>query len=534
MQLRAYQRRVIDLTLAHLNDYSESCPLISAATGSGKSVMAAALCEELGKLSSGMILLLTHRKELILQDHDKLPHHLKAGIYSAGVGKKQLRKITVASFQSIRRQAAKLPRVDWIIIDEADYAGAGYREFIDTVRESNPDVRVIGMTATPFLGDANRTALHLLPADKRIFTGICAEVGIGELLRAGYLAPLTPYRGTNHIDVTGVQIDRRTGDFAAGALQDATDIPELNRRIAAEMVQIFHDRNTVMVFATGVSHAEHMRDALRELGQSAEMVLGSTPNGERDSIIKRFRAGELKYLVGIDVLLVGFDCARIDALAVLRTTLSARVYVQALGRGMRISPETGKTDCLVADWTDNAETHGPVDEVEGRPPRLKTGEAPCKHCPDCFSICLAGLRVCPTCGFEFPPPEANGDARQFDPTTGMLVSGVVKHEDGSREYPVSSVEYEIRNTKAGAPALICNYMAEGRTSPVAVEYLNLFHHKPAVAQRDSLKWIRRLHTPGPVPLTAQEALARATFGALKKPRTVTVRPGSPFPIKFST
>jgi len=468
---------------------------------------------------------------LILQDHEKLPHHLQAGIYSAGVGKKQVRKITVASFQSIRRHASELPRVDWIIIDEADYAGAGYREFIDGVREHSPDVRVIGMTATPFLGDANRTALHLLPADKAIFSGICAEVGIGELLRARFLSPLIPYRGTNHIDVTGVAIDKRTGDFAVGALQDATDIPELNRQIATEMVGIFHDRKTVMVFATGVDHAEHMRDALRELGQSAEMVLGGTPNKERSEIIARFRAGKLKYLVGIDVLLVGFDAPAMDGIAMLRTTLSARVYVQALGRGMRISPGTGKTDCLVADWTDNAETHGPVDEIEGNPPKLKTGETPTKICDGCFSIILAGLKICPVCGYEFIFQEH--DQRNFDPTTGLLISGVVKNEDGSKTYPVASVDYEIRNTVAGAPALVCNYMSEGRRSPVAVEYLNLWHHKAGVVQRDSLKWLRRLVTPGGVPGTAQEALARCNFGALKKPRSVTVRPGSPFPIRFS-
>jgi hypothetical protein len=194
----------------------------------------------------------------------------------------------------------------------------------------------------------------------------------------------------------------------------------------------------------------------------------------------------------------------------------------------------GKDDCLVADFTETSDELGPIDEIAGNPPRLKTGDAPTKMCDGCFNIILAGLKVCPNCGHEFIFAD-HGDERQFDPTTGLLVSGVIKNEDGSRTYPVARVDYEVRNTSAGAPALIAHYMSEGRATPVATEFYNMWHHKPGVAQRDNLKWLRRqvIENAG-VPLTAQEALARATFGALKKPRTVTVRPGSPFPIRFST
>lgn len=528
--LRQYQERALNLTLRHLDEYPHSQPLIVAPCAAGKSVIIAALCVRLSALTPGMVLVMTHRKELVIQNAGKLPEHLRVGVFSAGAGRKELRKITVAGFQTIRNHAEKLPQVGYILIDEADYAQKGYREFIDQVRKKSPDVRVLGLTATPYLGDANRTALHLLPADKQIFTGIAAEIQISELLNLGFLCPLLPYKGRTRLETEGVKVDARTGDFAVGALEAAVDTDELNTQVAQEITEIFSERKAVMVFATGVSHARHLRDALKKLGDTAECVLGDTPKAERDKIIRDFREGRLKYIVGVDVLLVGFDAPIMDGIAFLRPTLSARVYVQALGRGMRIHPD--KVDCLVADFTDNTENHGPIDEIEGRPPKLKTGDAPVKMCDNCFSIVLAGLKKCPICGVEFEFKEHERE-HMFDATTGLLISGVTKNEDGSKTYPVEKVEYEIRVTASGSPALVANYLAPGRRSPVATTYYNLWHHSAGAVKRDSAAWLRRQRNPGgSVPLSAQEALVRAEMGALKIPRTVTVRPGSPFPIRF--
>ena len=175
---------------------------------------------------------------------------------------------------------------------------------------------------------------------------------------------------------------------------------------------------------------------------------------------------------------------------------------------------------------------GPLDEIEGNAPKLKGGEAPTKICDDCFSIILAGLKFCPVCGHEFI--FAEHDNRQFDSTTGLLVSGVIKNPDGTKTFPVSEVLYEVRTTQAGNPALVAKYMSPGRASPVATEFYNIFHHSAGVARRDADRWLRRQKFEGgSVPLTAQEALARAEMGALKTPKSVTVKSGSPWPVRFS-
>jgi len=454
---------------------------------------------------------------------------MNVGIYSAGLGKKQLHRVTVAGFQSIRKKVEKLPLVSFILIDECQYALTGYREFIAEVKKRSPAVRVLGLTATPYDGSANRTALHLMPLDKAIFTGIGAEVSMGELLRDGYLCPLVPYRPQAKLDVTGVAIDNRTGDFAVGALQAAVDTHDQNIRVALEMANIFAERNAVMVFCTGVSHTNNVKNALRALGERAEMVLGDTPTAERDATIAQFKAGKIKWLVACEVLLVGFDAPIVDGIANLRPTKSGLVWVQLCGRAMRLHHT--KTDALVADFTTTSDEMGPLDEIEGNAPKIKGGDAPTKVCEECFSICLAGVKFCPTCGFEF---EFNTrPAADFNPETGLLVSGVIKNEDGTRTYPVEDVSYEVMVTRSGAPALVAHYLSPGRVTPVASEFYNLWHHSASAVARDASRWLRRQkHEGGSVPVSAQEALARAEMGALKIPRSVTVRPGSPWPVRF--
>lgn len=523
-KLRDYQQRCVDLTLAALDNHDDAAPIVSAATGSGKSVIIGALADAIIGRSPAMgkVLVVTHRAELVAQNHDKLPRHLKGAIFSASLGKKSVAgDVIFANIQSITRAWHKLPRLQAILIDECHVASKLYAEFIENVKKVSPHARVVGLTATPFNGLG--VWLHMLPRH-RIFTGICVEVGIGELLDQGFLTALTPYRAATRLNTEGVRVDTRTGDFNAGALQRAVDVPELVASAAAEIRIIFAERNSVLVFCTGV---EHTRNVAKAIGPEAAVVLGDTPMGERTRIIEAFRAGKIKYLCACEVLLVGFDAPRTDGIACLRPSQSPLIWIQLLGRAMRPAP--GKSDALVADFCGNADHFGPVDEIEGRPPQNSKGEAPTRVCDGCFNIILACLRKCPHCGMEY---EFEEHQRHLDPNTGLLISGVVKNPDGSRTYPVDRVEYRRETTNAGDPALVAEYFAPNRITPVATEYYNIWHHKASVAQRDGEKWLRRLAIPGGIPTNVVEALVRAQFGALKVPSSVTIAPGSIYPIRF--
>ncbi|NLH94328.1 MAG: DEAD/DEAH box helicase [Candidatus Cloacimonetes bacterium] len=520
LKLRSYQQRVIDLALSHIDNYPDSAPTIVVPTGGGKSLISAALATHYAKV--GNVLIVTFRKELVAQTAEEMPHHLNVSVFSAGIGRKETKgPIIVAGIQSVRKHWHKLPRIHTLIIDEIHWGNAAYKEFIDNVRKHSPAMRVMGMTASPF--DGRGVHLHMLR--EPITTGVCAEVSMGELLRDGFLCNVVSYQAPTRLDVSGVGIDSKTGDYKQNELQAAVDTEDQNQKVAADILRIFAERKSVLVFASGVEHAQHLAALL----PSSKVIVGTTPKVERDTIVEQFRAGKIRWLVAVDTLLVGFNAPRADGLALCRPTKSPLIYVQAIGRVMRTHPT--KADALLCDFVGAVEEHGPVDEVVGHPPRVGGGDAPTKFCEACFHICLVGVRKCPNCGQEFPPPVPG--ERVYDPRTGQIViSGVIIGDDGSRTYPVERVEYRTAVTRAGDNALVADYYAPNRPNPVASSYFNLWHRKQSVVSKDAATWLRRLTLPGGVPTNVNEALMRANFGALKVPSTVTVQPGSAYPVRF--
>ena len=214
MELREYQQRSID-QLYDWFRHNQGNPCLNLPTGSGKSIIIASLCQDaLTNWPDTKIILLTHVKELIEQDTRQILNvwsDAPVGIYSASVGVKKLGyPITVAGIQSIRHKAKRVGHIDLCIVDEAHLishkAEGSYRKFIDDLSAINPNLRVIGLTATPYrLG-------HGLITDKpAIFDDILEPTSIEELLAHGYLAPLRSKRPDSLLSTDGV--NKRGGEF---------------------------------------------------------------------------------------------------------------------------------------------------------------------------------------------------------------------------------------------------------------------------------------------------------------------------------
>ena len=399
--LRDYQQKAIDMLYDWFDKNDEGNPCLVLPTGSGKShIIAAMIKDMLNKWQGTRVLMLTHVKELIEQNAEKMREHWKnapMGIYSAALNKRCLTEpITFAGIQSIVRKAKALGHIDIVIVDEAhsiNHKDAGsYRKLIDTLKQTNPNVRVVGLTASPFrLGHG---MIH--EGDDVIFNALIEPVQIETLVDRGFLAPLRSKHTEFEIDVDGVK--KRGGEFIAGELERAVDTDDNNERAVKETINRAIDRKSWLVFCTGVDHAQHMSDLFNKHGVTADCVTGETPQAERDAIIERFKAGKIRVLTNMNVLTTGFDYPGIDCLVMLRPTLSPGLYLQMAGRGMRIAPD--KEDCLVLDFAGNVKRHGPITAVE--PPNKKgKGVAPTKVCPECSEIMLAGLKTCLACGFEF-------------------------------------------------------------------------------------------------------------------------------------
>jgi DNA repair protein RadD len=205
-------------------------------------------------------------------------------------------------------------------------------------------------------------SLHIAPSVEDGY-----EIGIGDLIERGWLCPPVPKPMETKLDVSGVR--EWGGDFVASELAAAVDVEAITRSAVDEIVAYGQNRRSWLVFGSSVEHAHHIRDAIRARGFTAETITGNTPPEERARLVDAYKAGEIQCLTNCDVLTVGFDAPATDLILVLRPTKSRGLWIQICGRGTRLSPETGKTNCLVLDFGGNAERFGPIDQaVESKKP----------------------------------------------------------------------------------------------------------------------------------------------------------------------
>lgn len=522
ISLRPYQ----DAAIGSILDYWSAGggnPLVDLATGTGKSMVIAKLTQDLLRDYPAMrVVMLTHVKELVAQNFAallKVWPDAPAGIYAAGLGKRDVHhRIIFASIQSVYAKADRLGRRDLALIDEAHLVpskGNGmYLKFLDDLRATAPDLRVAGFTATPYRLDSGR----LDNGSEALFDQTVFTYGIGQGIEDGYLSPLISKAGIAEIDVS--EVAKRGGEFVAGALETAAD--RITKEAVTEIVRYGADRRAWLLFCSGVQHAGHVRDEIRRNGISCEMVSGETPNGERDSIIRRFRNGEIRCLTNANVLTTGFDAPHIDLVAMLRPTLSTSLYVQIVGRGTRLSP--GKTNCLVLDFAGNVRRHGPVDAVSVGPKKGGAGSDEgkvavdsirAKACPGCESLVAINASSCQYCGHEWQVEEKPKHEGHADASAGILSTEAVPPQ----MIPVVDWRFD-RHEKVGAPDSVRVTFMAGLQ-----EYREwwAFEHGGRGRQLAQQAWIN--HGGGtPFPKTVSEALDRIDDGELTMPATISVKP----------
>jgi DNA repair protein RadD len=515
LQLRPYQRAAIDAVYSYFEQHGGH-PIVVIPTAGGKSLVAAAFIQEvLAQWPDERIIILTHVRELISQNFGELIRlwpEAPAGIYSAGLNRRDVQaQILFAGIQSVHRKAYAIQRADLVLVDEAHLiprtANTSYRRFLRDLARINPQLKIIGLTATPYRLDSGM--LHTGP--DALFDDIAFEVSVRELIDEGYLAPLTSKQTSTQLDVSGV--GTRGGEFIAGQLEAAVDRDPITRAAIDEVVAYGRDRRSWLLFCAGVDHAQHVCDAVRERGVSCATIFGHTPKAERDRIIAAFKRGEIRALASMGVLTTGFNAPAVDLIAMLRPTKSTGLYVQMAGRGTRLAP--GKDNCMVLDFAGNVARHGPIDLVK---PRDKLngegdGEAPTKVCPECRTINALAARACADCGYVFPAPDVQLEATAT--TRPILSTGRPEWVD------VGGVTYHRHDKPGRPPSLRVDYhcgLVRHR------EWVCLEHE--GYAGQKAAAWWRRRDGSSEVPATVDDALARAE--ELRRPVQIAVRPNGRF------
>jgi DNA repair protein RadD len=207
------------------------------------------------------------------------------------------------------------------------------------------------------------------------------------LINMGFLTqPIIGAIGATGYDTSGLALNSR-GQFDADAVDRAYHgHGRKTAAIVADVVGQAQDRAGVMLFAATVQHAGEVMASLPP--DLSALVTGETPKGERDCILRRFKARQIKYLVNVSVLTTGFDAPHVDLIAILRKTESVGLLQQIIGRGLRISE--GKRDVMILDYTTNLDDHCPDGDLFA--PVVKAGK---------LGEGGGGLScVCPSCAYE--------------------------------------------------------------------------------------------------------------------------------------
>ena len=337
MELRPYQN---EAKMAVLNEWEtgNAKTLLVLPTGCGKTIVFAKITEELVRRGK-RVLILAHRGELLDQAADKIAK--STGLQCATEKAEESclgswYRVVVGSVQSLQRpkRLAKFSKdyFDNIIIDEAHHViSSGYQ----AVLEHFDNAQVLGVTATPDRGDMKNLGA--------VFDSLSYEYTLPKAIKEGFLVPIKALTIPLKLNLSGV--GTQAGDFKVSDIDTALD-PYLYQ-IADEMINYCKDRKTV-VFLPLIKTSQKFCAILNSKGFRAAEVNGDSD--DRSQVLEDFDKGKYNVLCNSMLLTEGWDCPSVNCVIVLRPTKVRGLYSQMVGRGTRLSPETGKTDLLLLDF----------------------------------------------------------------------------------------------------------------------------------------------------------------------------------------
>ncbi len=531
-ELRPYQKDAVEAVYKHLRE-KDTNPCVVIPTAGGKALCIAQVAKDAVTKWGGRVMILAHVKELVEQNAAKLKAicpELPVGVYSAGLDSRDTKEpVVVAGIQSVANKADAFKPFDLVLVDECHLIppdGEGrYRTFIEAERRLNPRVRLVGWTATPY-----RTQGGLICKPENLLNEVCYEVGVKELINRGYISRITARAGKVKADTDALHV--RAGEFVAEDVERVMGEDRLVNSACREIVELTKDRKACLVFCASVAHCRKVAEQISRLsGEECAVVTGETPADEREETIRRLR-GEavkadlfadkppLRYCCNVSVLTTGTDIPRLDTIALLRPTNSPGLLVQMVGRGFRLSPETGKRECVVLDYGRNIERHGPIDMIRVGERGHGTGERLAKECPNCRTLVNLSVMLCPECGHEWPRKEPERASHEATAAKAAILSGEVTVET----FPVTHVSYQVWEKRGALPSA-------PKTVRVTYDVDYLTHYSEwlcpehtGYARRKFEKWWREHARPEcMVPETAADVCECELAGMLREVKSITVR-----------
>lgn len=346
--MRDYQLEAVNGIQEDWKDHKSI--LLVAATGAGKTQI---FCEVLDRnvVDNRRGLVLVHRKELVEQSRDRLIKYWprwfgRAGVVMAARDECQCQMIfaTVQTLSSPKRLKKVLSRgkIDYIVTDEAHHAEAQtYKQVYKALRDVNPELRHLGVTATPIRADGKGL--------RDTFEKVTNSYDIKYLVKRRFLVPPRWLAVQTGISLAEVKTIYRDGerDFSSRQLADVFETDNCFELVVKTHSEYAHDRQAV-AFTTTVRGAYDLAEVFRNAGYTAQAADANTGKEDRQKILNDFRQGRLQVLCNVGLYTEGLDVPEVSCIHQVRPTQSDGLYIQMVGRALRTYPE--KEDALILDY----------------------------------------------------------------------------------------------------------------------------------------------------------------------------------------
>lgn len=366
--LRPYQTQAVLDIVRHLKGTSGAGGLAVLPTGSGKSLIIAAVARAL----QAPLLVYQPTKEILEQNLGKFrAYGIDPAVYSASMGRKETGEVVLATIGSVHRNADAFTEFPYILIDECHLVNSKegmYARFLKQCEGS----RIVGLTATPYRlsNDSYGGAIlkFLTRTRPRVFDRVIHITQLQDLFAQGYLSPLV-YTEIGAFDQAAL-IQNSTGtDFTDDSVRDYYKKEKVGDLLAwTVQVSLEKRRGGLLIFTRFVEDAADLALALP--GKVA-VVSADTPTGERAELIADFRRGAIPAMANVGILTTGFDYPELQTAIIARPTMSLALYYQMIGRIMRPHPD--KEFGEVLDLCGNFKRFGRIQDLVVEDP-TRTGQ----------------------------------------------------------------------------------------------------------------------------------------------------------------
>lgn len=344
IRLRKYQSEAVASLIEDLD--TEGRALLVLATGLGKTVVGGeVIAHHLELDPSANILVAAHTKDLVAQLERAMWRHLpktvRTQVLTGDEKPKELEGVTFATVASALNVALAGYRPSLVMVDETHHVGEDghYGSLLSELSAASQ----FGVTATPWRGDKYDIESHFGPASYKL--------GIGEGMRLGYLAQVDYRLFLDNIDWNVVK-DASRRSYSMKELNSKLFLPQRDEAILDELGEAW--RSTLdpraIVFCQTKEHAERMAERLRRTPEwrDAQALHDGLRMRDRQLRLLDFRAGKIPILTAVDILNEGVDVPDVNIICFARVTHSRRIFVQQLGRGLRL--REGKHKVIALDF----------------------------------------------------------------------------------------------------------------------------------------------------------------------------------------